>query len=340
MKFVGKTPARISLCNGGDMDFYIKYMGWSNLINATLSSQGYYCEVEPQIQEHISYRYKNTFTAKDDSYTIKDLKNNGEENLRLIKETIKQVHPEFKGTIKIITNVPEKSGLGGSSSLVVALMKALMKSKGEKNILPEKIAWLAYKIERENLAIKGGYQDQWAAAFGGGVNYLEFKKNKVFLEPLWLSESLMKKLEDSLMLFFIESRKTDEGEVHKKLEKKVNKEKKESLSIMLERRNNVLKTREALLKGDIQKFAELLDKEHKSKEKLYADLLTSKAKEIYNKAHELGALAGKISGAGSGGSAIFIYSQKDKQRFIQKMQKLGCRNIPLKLQRIDAMGQI
>jgi len=338
MKFYGKAPVRISLCNGGDTDYYIDILRWTNLINATLASHYYLCEVEEKSQNFIDYYYINTFLKKKLHKKIENLQN--EKELTLITETIKKINPHFKGTIKIWTNVPEKSGLGGSSSLIVSLIKALIKTTKEEYITPEEIAWLAYEIERINLGIKGGYQDQWAAAFSGGVNYLEFKKNDIFIEPLWLSEPLMKKLEECIVLFFLESRKGDSGNIHKEMEKKAKMKKKEDIKIILERRDNVVKTREALLKGDIKKFAELLNIEHENKLKLVQGLLTPKTNEIYSMAIKNGAIAGKISGAGSGGCAFFINLNKNKKKFIKKMESIGCVYLPIKIQRLNSMGEI
>lgn len=338
MKFYGKAPVRISLCNGGDTDYYIDILKWTNLINATLDSNYYLCEVEEKSQTFIDYYYKNTFCGKKLHKRIENIENGKETNL--ISETIKEINPQFRGTIKVWTNVPEKSGLGGSSSLIVSLIKALVKTTKIDYITPEEIAWQAYKIERITLGIKGGYQDQWAAAFSGGVNYLEFKKNQVFIEPLWLSESLMKKLEQSLVLFFLESRKGDSGNIHKEMEEKAKKKKKEDIQVMLEKRENVSKTREILLNGDIRKFAELLKIEHENKLKLVKNLLTPKTDKIYSTAMQNGAIAGKISGAGAGGCAFFVNLNKDKNKFIQKMKEVGCIHLPIKLQRLDSMGGI
>jgi len=338
MKFYGKAPVRISLCNGGDTDYYIDILKWTNLINATLESNYYLCEIEEKQQNFVDYFYKNVFLKKKSYKKIEDIEN--EKEMILITETIKEINPKFRGTIKVWTNVPEKSGLGGSSSLIVSLIKALIKTTTPSHITPEKIAWLAYKIERITLGIKGGYQDQWAAAFSGGVNYLEFKKNKVFIEPLWLSENLMKKLEQNIVLFFLEPRKGDSGNIHKEMEKKAKKKKKEDIQVMLEKRENVTKTREALLKGDINKFAELLRIEHENKLKLVKNLLTPKTDEIYSTAIKNGAIAGKISGAGSGGCAFFINSNKNKKKFIKNMERIGCIHIPIKFQRLNSMGKI
>ena len=340
MKIYGRAPVRISLCNGGDTDYYINAMGWGNLINATLSTHGYFCIVEPKKQKTITYTYINKFYNRELQVDINNIEKDNGENLKLITSTIKAINPLFKGKIKVITNVPEKSGLGGSSSLVVALIKALIKTTGEKNITPEKIAQLAYHIERKVIGIKGGYQDQWAAAFGGGVNYLEFNKKNIFLEPLWLHEKLMKNLEKNLVLFFLEHRKEDGGNLHKELEKNLKKKKKETLDIMLKKRENVSKTREALLKGDIKAFAKLLNEEQRNKERLMEKVSTWKAKTVYDIALHNGAIAGKISGVGSGGCAFFLYQKKDKRKFIEIMSYLNCVHIPLKLERLNSMGII
>jgi D-glycero-alpha-D-manno-heptose-7-phosphate kinase len=339
MKFYAKSPVRISLCNGGDTDYYIKEMGWTNLINATLDSGFYSCSVEEKKQNFIDYSYKNMFSRTGNFRRIYDLSSE-EKDIKIITETIKKISPDFKGEIKMFTNVPEKSGLGGSSTLIVSLIKALIKAKNIK-MTPDEIAWTAYDIERIKLGIKGGYQDQWAAAFSGGVNYLEFRNKKVFIEPLWLSEILMRKLEDNLVLFFMEPRKGDSGNIHAKLEARMKqKGKKEDINMMLKRRENVAVTREALLNGDLKKFSELLNIEQKSKEILMKDLLTQKTKKIYDAAIANGAIAGKISGAGSGGCAFFVYDKKDKNKFIKKMNEFGCINLPLKLQRMNSMGEI
>lgn len=337
MKFYSKGPVRISLCNGGDTDYYIKTLGWSNLINATLESGAYFCEVEKKDQHTINYYYKNNFLKKS-FYREINLNEENSDDVSLVMATLKEVYPSFKGDIKIWTNVPEKCGLGGSSSLVISLIKSLIKAKGISKT-PEEIAWLAYKIERIILGIKGGYQDQWAAAFSGGVNYLEFKKNKVFLEPLWLSEKLMKELEQNISLFFLEPRKGDSGNIHLALENQSNKQIKEDKDLLIRRRENVTYARDCLLQGNIKKFADILKEEHENKLKLVPNLLTPKLSRIYSEALNQGALAGKICGAGSGGCAFFV-TLSNKNKFIKKMEELGCMNLPLKFQRLNSMGEI
>lgn len=337
MKFLGRAPVRISLCNGGDTDYYIKEMKWGNIINTTLATHDYTCIVEPKNQNLINYTYTNLFSNTKSRHIIENIEDNKDNNLRLVTTTLKTINPDFKGDINIITNVPEKSGLGGSSSLIVAMIKSLLKSKSEKKS-PEDVAKLAYKIERIILGIKGGYQDQWAAAFGGGVNYLEFRKNNVFIEPLWLHENLMRKLENTMFLFYLEPRKGNSDETHQQLEKNFKKNKKESLQIMIQRRDNVLKTREALLKEDFKKFTELLNQEQKQKEILNPKTTTQISSVIYEEALNNGAIAGKISGAGQGGCALFICEKPHQKKLIKRLSSVGAIYIPMKLERLNNMG--
>lgn len=340
MIFSARAPVRISLCNGGDTDYYIKEMGWGNLINATLATHNYWCIAEPKKQNFIKYTYINKFHKKFLNCIINPDQKKIDENMKLIVTTIKEINPEFRGDMQIITNVPEKSGLGGSSSLVVSLIKTLAKTKGYSHSTPEEIARLAYKIEREILGIKGGYQDQWAATFGGGVNYLEFRKNKnIFIEPLWLHEKTMKYLEDNLLLFHLEPRKGNSSEAHNILEKKLKKNKKESLSIMIDRRNNVMLTREVLLSNNLKKLAELLNDEQRKKELLNPKTITENSKVIYEEAINSGALGGKVSGTGKGGCAFFICKKQHQLKIIKNLKMLDAIHIQFKLQRLSNMGE-
>lgn len=150
----------------------------------------------------------------------------------------------------------------------------------------------------------------------------------------------MKKLEENIILFYLEPRLGNSGETHKELEKNLNKKKKETLNIMLNRRNNVMKTREVLLKGDIKKFAELLNEEHKQKETLNSKTTTEKSKIFYDAAMKNGAIAGKISGAGQGGCAFFICKKENQERVIKKLSSMGAVYLPLKMQRLNHMGEI
>jgi len=338
MKIITTAPVRISMCNSGDTDYYIKELGWSNIINATIANMGYRCTLVPKKQKGITYTYSNTFMKKRETYAIDDM-NNIQKNTEIITETIKHMNPHFTGDITITTNVPERSGLGGSSALMVTLIKALAKTQQVKKMIPEEIARTAYAIERKKMKINGGYQDQWAAAFGGGVNYLEFSKGGVFLEPLWLHEKGMRKLESHLALFFTEPRNGTSGDMHNELEKQLKKSKEETKEIMIKKRMNVSKTREAILRGDIKNLAGLLKKEQEYKIQLSSKVNTAKTDEIYNTALKYGALAGKVSGAGNGGCAFFILDKKkDKKKFIKKMCDHGCIHLPIKLQRLNHMG--
>ncbi len=336
MKYIGHAPVRISLCNGGDTDYYIKAMGWGNLISATIDNLGYTCEVTPKSTRDITYIYENTFNKKKIIKTIHSL-DDSDDRMRLILATLKEIHPRFKGEIGIKTNVPEKSGLGGSSTLIVSLIKALQQSKNEV-LTPEEIAKKAYYIERIVLEIKGGYQDQWASAFGGGVNYMEFRKGNVFIEPLWLDEKLMQYLEKYIILFYFEPRVGNSGQTHEKLEKNLKRKRKETTNIMLSRRDNVLKTRECLLSGRMSDFVKLLNEEQRKKELLNSNTITIKSKELYKTAILTGAVAGKISGTGEGGCAFFICPLLKQKAVVQALQQKGAVHLPLRLERLDKMG--
>ena len=173
---------------------------------------------------------------------------------------------------------------------------------------------------------------------GGGVNYLEFRKGNVFIEPLWLDEKLMQHLEESILLFYLEPRIGNSSQTHEKLEASFKRKKKETTKIMIARRDNVLKTRDCLLKGKIGEFARLLNEEQRKKELLNSNTITTKSKELYEIAISAGSVAGKISGTGEGGCAFFICSKSRQKTVIQALQQKGVIHLPLRLERLDKMG--
>ena len=199
MKVICRVPVRINLANGGDTDYYIKEAGWGCVVNATLSSHFYEVELNEDnnfkmdIVDYFDYAHNMNRTYKLDSDFSE---------LDLLKASLKETGFNGRNSFVSRTNVPMQSGLGGSSSVCVAILSAIKHYRNEQ-ISPHEIASMAYSIERNRLNVPGGYQDQYAAAFGAGFNYMEFRNDGVSVENLNLSDEVIEKLEKNLVLYYI-----------------------------------------------------------------------------------------------------------------------------------------
>jgi D-glycero-alpha-D-manno-heptose-7-phosphate kinase len=220
---------------------------------------------------------------------------------RVIKEFL-QGKP-LDVSITTHSEAPPGSGLGSSSTMVVAILKAFCEYLG----LPlgeYEVARLAYDIERNDLSLAGGKQDQYAASFGG-MNFMEFHRQGVIVNPLRLKYHLKAELESSLVLFYTgvsrESAKIIEQQTAQMLQKD-----EEQLQALHSIKKEASEMKEAILKGDWDAFAQSMKKGWEQKKKLAKNISNIQIDEIYETALKAGALAGKVSGAGGGGFMMFF----------------------------------
>ncbi|BDU71073.1 GHMP family kinase ATP-binding protein [Mesoterricola silvestris] len=200
-------------------------------------------------------------------------------------------------------DAPPGSGLGSSSTLVTALVGAF----AEWLSLPlgeYEIARLAYEIEREDLGMAGGKQDQYAATFGG-FNFMEFYGNdKVIVNPLRLKDSRILQLENNLLLFYTGASRLSSTIIEKQSRNALDK-KATAIEAMHKLKTQAVEMKEALLLGRLADLGRILDFGWQSKKKM-ADGITNPAiDKIYETAIQAGATGGKLSGAGGGGHMIF-----------------------------------
>jgi D-glycero-alpha-D-manno-heptose-7-phosphate kinase len=208
-------------------------------------------------------------------------------------------------SISIATHseAPPGSGLGSSSTMVVALVQAFC----EYLSLPlgdYDVAHLAYEIERVDLGLAGGKQDQYAAAFGG-LNFMEFYGDRVIVNPLRIKQQHRAELESSLVLFFTGVSRESANIINEQVQN-VKKGNEKSLQAMHNLKAEAVHMKEAILKGDFEGLALAMRKSWEAKKKM-ANLISNETiNEIYDAAMKAGARAGKVSGAGGGGFMMFI----------------------------------
>ena len=320
-----RAPLRISFAGGGtDVSPYSDDKG-GVVLNATINRYAYVTIVPRDNKEIEIASLDYDVTLK---YSIdKEIAFDGQ--LDLIKGIIRnfKLSYDLKQGFKIFvhSDAPPGSGLGSSSAVAVAVILAFAEFL-RIPITPYDLANVAYKIERIDVGLKGGKQDQYASSFGG-VNFIEFYKDKVIVNPLRLRDSILNELEYSLVLGYIGSTRSS-GKI---IERQISnyKQSKECTIIALDNiKKLVYKMKNYLLQGELRSFGRLLNDEWEEKKKMAKGISNEQIDEIYREARKAGALGGKISGAGGGGF-MFFYTDFDKKvNVVKQLKKMGIQVLP------------
>jgi D-glycero-alpha-D-manno-heptose-7-phosphate kinase len=249
---------------------------------------------------------------------------NGE--LDLIKGAYNKVVELFTGkplsfTITTWVDAPAGSGLGSSSTLLIAVLGAF--TEWMKLPLGEyDIAKLAYEIEREDLKMAGGKQDQYAATFGG-VNFMEFSENgKVIVNPLRIKDSVLNELSNNIILFYTETSRIS-SEIILKQQKRVSEGTNNAVEAMHEIKRLAVLMKEAILRGEIDRMGELLNMSWEYKKRMADGITNPLIDTIYDRAISAGATGGKISGAGGGGFMFFYCPGNTRYKVIKALESFG-----------------
>ena len=245
--------------------------------------------------------------------------------LRLHRGIYNRIVRDFNGgkplSFKLTTyaDAPAGSGLGTSSTMVVCIVQAF--SEWLRLGLGEyEVARLAYEIERVELKLAGGKQDQYAAAFGG-FNFIEFGADeKVLVNPLRIKDWVLHELEASTLLYYTGQSRESAHIIEQQIKSSHDKSS-PSLDAMFALKLDAVAMKEAILRGDLAGYAAVLERSWQAKKKL-ADTVTNPTLDaIYNSALDAGALAGKISGAGGGGFFMFFVPPHRRMAVIRRLQQ-------------------
>jgi D-glycero-alpha-D-manno-heptose-7-phosphate kinase len=316
-----KAPLRLGLAGGGsDVSPYSDIYG-GLVLNATINLYAY-CTIEETDDAQITLCGYDSDCFK--SYPLADrLEIDGEASL--IKGVYNRVMKDFgykRQAFKITTynDAPAGSGLGTSSTMVVCILKCFV----EWLSLPlgdYEIARLAYEIERKDLGLSGGKQDQYAAAFGG-FNYMEFlKDDMVIVNPLKMKRWIVDELEASMVLYFT-GRSRESANIINEQKSNTSKGNNDAVEAMHVIKQTAVDTKLALLKGDIEGFADILRVAWENKKKMAKQISNPVIQEAMDVAMAAGAKAGKISGAGGGGFIMFVVEPTRKKEVINALGQL------------------
>jgi len=318
----GKAPLRIGLAGGGsDVSPYSDLYGGA-ILNATLNMYAY-ATIRPRDDHRIIIHAPD----RELSLTLPSherLEINGE--LDLIKGIYNRIvkdftHQPLSFEITAHVDAPPGSGLGSSSTLVTTVLGVFAEWLG----LPlgdYDLAHLAYRIERIDLDLPGGKQDQYAATFGG-VNFMEFyKDDKVIVNPLRMKTETLSELAYNLILYNTGVSRTSVRIIEQQ-KHSVETNRQSSIEAMHKIKEQAILMKEVLLKGQTDQVGEILNFGWHYK-KLMADGISNDTlEEIYHTAMKAGATGGKISGAGGGGFMLFYCPDNTRFKVIEALKKFG-----------------
>ena len=320
-----KAPLRIGLAGGGtDVSPYSDLYGGA-ILNATLSLYAH-ATIEPLEDDTIILQGLDRKEEQQfpDGVHLDSLPVDG--TLDLLKGVYNRLRKDYgwhgKGfRLSTFVDAPAGSGLGTSSTLVVAIIgvfaEMLKLPLGEYDI-----AHLAYEIERNDLRLAGGKQDQYAATFGG-VNYMEFyNDNKVIVNPLRIKQQYLFELENNLLLYYTATSRESAKIIEVQSRNVVNKKEK-SIEAMHQLKHQAQLMKEALLLGRIHEIGEILDFGFRQKQQMAEGISNPFIDDIYERAKKAGATGGKISGAGGGGFMTFYCPAISKYKVMEVLAGLG-----------------
>lgn len=318
-----KAPLRISFCGGGtDLEHYYNENG-GLVLSATINKFAYgsFIGRDDDNQRIKSYDYDLLLKLKD-AGDKKSMEYNGK--LDLIKSVLKNFQTGSKKIggfdMYLHSDVPPGSGLGSSSTMTVAMV-GIMKEYFSLPYSSYEMAELAYRIERVDLKIKGGKQDQYAASFGG-FNLIEFSRDKVIVNPLRIARNIVNELEYNLILCYTGKTRLSAGIIDRQInfyrDRRAG-----TVEALNELKSLTVEMKNLLLRGELNEFAGMLHVSGECKKKMNPLVTTAFIDELYKEARKKGVIGGKVLGAGGGGYLLLYCPIQKRTGVIERLEKMG-----------------
>ena len=322
MMIRSRAPLRLGIAGGGsDVSPYCDRYG-GQVLNVTIDLYAY-CTIEPLSENQIIFNAcdRREYYEFDAQPTLTF---DGKLDLHkaVYNRIVKQFNQGEPLRLKLTTysDAPAGSGLGSSSTMVVAMVTAYV--EWMKLPLGEyEIARIAYEIERLELGLSGGRQDTYAATFGG-FNFIEFYENeRVIVNPLRIKDWMINELESSLLLYYTEVSRESAAIIDEQI-KNVKGDNQAALEATHQIRQDAALMKEALLKGSMKGIAKILGRSWEAKKKMASGITSSQIEDAYEVAMCNGAYSGKVSGAGGGGFIMFMTHPEQKMNVVRALNRL------------------
>jgi D-glycero-alpha-D-manno-heptose-7-phosphate kinase len=319
-----RAPSRIGIGGGGsDLPAFFELYGGA-VLNAAINLYSY-TKMTPNGKGHTRIVSHDWGITRDIDSTELEFGNNIKDNVDVVKAAMQTagLSPQAGYELVIHSMSPKNSGLAGSSALLVSLLAAMSNASGKPMMDRDSFAKAAYQTERVLLRRPGGYQDQYAAVFGG-FNFIEFRKSGINIYPLRLEEDLVAEWHSSMMLFETpHKRQGDAHDIERRKEDDV-RTGGESVEYLKKICEYSYGMRDALICGDTKSMGELLHLSWLEKKRL-PGVTVPQIERLYDIAKGNGAYGGKLSGAGGGGFLFLVSDVADRKRVMNAMEKNGAR---------------
>ncbi len=271
-----------------------------------------------EVQDRSIRIYSADFNTYQSASEIKDLEYDG--NVDLAIAAVRKSNIDYGVEIITRSNAPPGSGLGSSASMGLALVSAFNALSGSM-LLPYELAELASSIERYELNILGGKQDQYASALGG-INFMEFSGEEVKTSMLQLSRDAIYELEKNLVLCYTGKSRLSSN-IHQNVMDAYLRKDRDTLEALKNLKQIAVAVKDALLKNDLFSFGRLLTDNWENQKRLHATITNSQIDSLFELALRNGAVGGKACGAGGGGCLIF-FCFPDKEHLVRrKLEEAG-----------------
>lgn len=316
-----RAPLRLSFCGGGtDVSPYPEEKG--GVVLSTTIDKYAYASLEPRRDTKFAiHSLDYDFVAKYPH--ARKIALDG--NLDLIKGVVRAFHPRKGADLYVHSDAPPGSGLGSSSTMAVAVVAALKTWLGKK-LSSYEMAELAYRIEREDLKIAGGRQDQYAATFGG-FNFIEFHKDSTVVNPLRIAPDTRNELEYRMVLAYLRQTRSSANIIQRQ-RASYEAGKREVVRALDALKALTFEMKQTLLLGRIDDFGDLLHEAWLSKKHLDQGITTEPVDVLYDKARKAGAIGGKMPGAGGGGYFVFLCRAHARAKVAQALEDAGAQLVP------------
>jgi D-glycero-alpha-D-manno-heptose-7-phosphate kinase len=311
-----RAPVRISLAGGGtDLPSYYEHFG-GLVVNAAIARY-FYVFLNPTGDQGVQISSSDFSAFSRWSAGEEPL---SDEILRLPRAVLHDFGAAGGFSIFLASEIPPGTGLGSSSTVAVALTKAISTYLGQR-LSPAEIAERASSIEIDKLASPIGKQDQYAAAFGG-LNVLTFESNGVQVEPLALEPEVRRRLEGNLLLFYTGLSRSANAILREQRQSTTNRQA-HVLEALHDIKSFARETRAVLEAANLDGLGEILHQSWQAKRRLAHGITNWRIDTLYDRARERGALGGKITGAGGGGFLLLYCRRSAQPDVCEEMTKQG-----------------